>query len=262
MNGKDRRLARVSINGRYLLVPLDHGMTLGAIPGIENVPQILSLLDAGGATGFIGHKGVLKAADDPLRCGSFLHISANTKYSLTPYYKSQVGTVQEALRFGADGVSVHINLGGSSREADMIEDLGKISRECDEWQVPLLVMVYPRGKKVADPPSPEDFATVVRMVAELGADLIKTGYTGSIESFHQVVIGSPVPVLIAGGPKVHNDQELLLMIHDAMQAGASGISLGRNIFQHAHPKLITRAIHKLVIDGYSVEEALRELNHK
>ena len=108
---------------------------------------------------------------------------------------------------GADAVSMHINV-GSETEADQLEQFGKISRDCTEWGMPLLAMMYPRGKKIVDPHDPVNVAHAARIGAEIGADVVKTVYTGDPDSFRDVIRGCPVPVIIAGGPKTSTDLEL------------------------------------------------------
>jgi DhnA family fructose-bisphosphate aldolase class Ia len=120
-------------------------------------------------------------------------------------------------------------------------------------------MVYPRGPNIQNGFDPEVVAHVARVGAELGADIIKTNYTGDPDSFRQVTNGCPVPVVIAGGPKAGNDREVLEMVKGAMEGGAIGVSIGRNAFQHDNPTSITRAISAIVKENVSVEEALKFL---
>jgi DhnA family fructose-bisphosphate aldolase class Ia len=95
--------------------------------------------------------------------------------------------------------------------------------------------------------------------AELGADIVKVVYTGSVESFREVVEGCFVPVVIAGGEKMENDEDIFEMVKGAVAAGAAGVSIGRNVFQHKDPMKIVKAISNIVHNGYTVEEGLRDL---
>jgi fructose-bisphosphate aldolase/2-amino-3,7-dideoxy-D-threo-hept-6-ulosonate synthase len=119
--------------------------------------------------------------------------------------------------------------------------------------------MYPRGRKVTNPRDPQMVAHAARVGAELGADVIKTVYTGDIESFSRVVEGCPVPVVIAGGPKTNTDREFLEMIREAMDAGARGVAIGRNVFQHPSPTRMTRAITEIAHKNKTVDEALKQL---
>ena len=154
-------------------------------------------------------------------------------------------TVQEAVRLGADAVSVHVNVGAQD-ECNMLTTLGRVADECDQYGMPLLAMMYPRGPKIQNEHDATAVAHAARIGAELGADIIKTNYTGDVETFKQVVEGCPVPVIIAGGPKTETTQQVLQMVYDSMKAGAAGLSIGRNVFQHKNPTLMVKALVAIV----------------
>jgi DhnA family fructose-bisphosphate aldolase class Ia len=120
-------------------------------------------------------------------------------------------------------------------------------------------MMYPRGPAIKNSNDVAFVKHVSRIGAELGADIVKTNYTGSIESFREVVQGCPVPVVIAGGPKVNTEEDVLRMVLGSIRAGGVGVSLGRNIFQHKNPEAMAKAVGAIVHKGATVEEALREL---
>jgi class I fructose-bisphosphate aldolase len=122
--------------------------------------------------------------------------------------------------------------------------------------MPLLAMMYPRGERIKDEYDAKVIAHAARLGAELGADIVKVSYTGSVESFRRVVSGCPVPVVIAGGPKMSSDQEILEMVKGAIEAGSAGVSIGRNVFQHRDPSRMVGAISLLVHENTSVDEAL------
>ena len=228
------------------------------MPGIIDIKTTVQKVVAGGATAILLHKGLLRMLEaPPLRCGMILHLSASTNLGDTPNWKVIVGSVEEAIRLGADAVSIHINL-GSEQEAQMLENFGQISDACDKWQIPLISMVYPRGKNIKDPFDPTVVAHAARVGVELGADIIKTNYTGSYETFKNVIEGTPIPVIIAGGPKMDTDIDFLQTVSDAMRAGAIGVAAGRNVFQHENPTGMVAAIAK-VLDGGSIEAALEIL---
>jgi fructose-bisphosphate aldolase/2-amino-3,7-dideoxy-D-threo-hept-6-ulosonate synthase len=151
---------------------------------------------------------------------------------------------------------VHINV-GTDGDNEMLAQLGAVSEACARWGMPLIAMMYPRGENIKNPHDAEMIKQVARLGAELGADIVKTNYTGDIKSFREVVESCPVPVIIAGGPKMGSDKELLQMVHDAMEAGAAGTAIGRNIFQHSDVKGITEAVSRIVHKGASVAEALK-----
>lgn len=259
--GKRIRMERI-INresGNTLIVPLDHGVSMGPIDGIIDLRKTINEVAEGGANAVVVHKGIVAFGHRGYGkdVGLILHLSASTMLSPDPNDKVLVATVEEAIKLGADAVSVHINI-GSNTEAEQLIKLGKISRECRDWGIPLLAMMYPRGNGI-NQYDEKAVSLAVRVGAELGADIVKTNFTGSVESFKNVVKGSPVPVVVAGGPKMNSDEELLKMVDMAMSAGAKGVAIGRNIFQAENPRKMTEAISMIVHENLSWNEALKHL---
>src|SRR5207249_4165380 len=121
--------------------------------------------------------------------------------------KVAVTRVDEAIAYGADAVSGHVNLGGEDDDR-MIEDLGTAATDCDRLGIPLLAMMYPRGPAIRNPDDVEVVKHAARVGAELGADLVKTTYTGSTETFREVARGCPVPIVGAGGPKLDSTRSV------------------------------------------------------
>jgi len=250
MLGKKKRMKRIMKNGKAVVVPMDHGITAGPIRGIERIEEILPHLRADAV---VLHKGMAKLCDSDMAL--IIHASASTNLSGDPDAKTRVLSVEHAIRMGADAVSIHVNI-GSDTEREQIRDLAQIAEECELWGMPLLAMMYPRGEKIKDRHSPDVIKHAVRIAEELGADIVKTNYTGSIESFAEVIDSTHLPVLIAGGPRVNSDVQLLTAIYDAMHAGAGGVAIGRNIFQHPSPESISHAIHLIVHEGATPDDAL------
>ena len=239
-----------------VIIPMDHGVTVGPIKGIKSVKAIADAVASGGADAAIVHKGaaVFGHRGYGRDLGLIIHLSASTALGPDPNNKVLVATVEEALKIGADAVSIHVNVGAED-ESNMLSTLGEISRHCQDWGMPLLVMMYPRGKKIKDEYAEEYIAHAARVGAELGADIIKTNYTGDPDSFSRVVESCPIPVVIAGGPRVDSELDLLSMVEGAISSGARGVAIGRNVFQHDDPELITRRICGVVHKGLSAKEA-------
>jgi predicted phospho-2-dehydro-3-deoxyheptonate aldolase len=262
MFGKNIRMERIidRETGNAVVVPMDHGISVGPIDGIIDMKKTVNAVSEGGATAVLMQKGLIPyghrtAGHD---VGLILHLSASTNIGSTSDCKVLVSNVKEALKFGADAVSIHVNLGAES-EPQMLSDMGNVSRECAEWGVPLLAMMYARGPTIKNSYDPEAVAHCARVATELGADLIKVSYTGDVDSFRTVVKGALAPVLIAGGPKMNSDMDILNMVYDSIQAGGRGVSIGRNIFQHSKPKAMTEAISGIVLKGMTVKEAAKRL---
>lgn len=242
-----------------LCIPMDHGISNGPIEGLEDPNSVIYKCEGHGLTSVIINKGILKNLPRPPRFGVLVHFSSSTSLSMSPNRKMLTGTVKEAIRLGADGVSLHINIGGKE-EPEMLEQLGKISEQCHKWNMPLLAMMYPRGENIKNPHDPQVVAHVARIGAECGADIVKTVYTGDIDSFSKIVKSTPVPIVIAGGPKAKTDLDILQMTEDAMKAGAKGVTYGRNIFAHKNPPKMVDALSGIIFKKETAKEAAKKID--
>ncbi|MGE4292614.1 MAG: 2-amino-3,7-dideoxy-D-threo-hept-6-ulosonate synthase [Desulfovibrio sp.] len=257
--GKAIRLERIfnRDTGRTIVVPMDHGMTVGPIEGIEDMREAVSRVVEGGANAVLEHKGNVRCGHRARGrdVGLIVHLSASTCMSPRPNYKGLVASVEDAICLGADAVSVHLNL-GDDNETDMLRDVGRVATECNRWGMPMLAMVYARGPKVGNEYDPKVVAHCARVGTELGADVVKVNYTGDMETFAKVTDACCVPVVIAGGPKMNSTREFLQMVHDSLSAGGAGLSVGRNVFQHAQVVRLVQALAKVVHEDMDVDEAL------
>ncbi|HEY7110231.1 MAG TPA: 2-amino-3,7-dideoxy-D-threo-hept-6-ulosonate synthase [Nitrososphaeraceae archaeon] len=256
--GKAIRISRLLNNNRMLCIPLDHGMTNGPISGIENAHKIIYDCENSGLTCIIVNKGIIKSFPRPPNLGIIAHMSSSTSLGPAPNRKMIMGSVEEAIRLGADAVSVHINI-GSKEEPEMLQNLGMISDKSTEWNIPLIAMMYPRGENIKNPHDETVVSHVARIGAEAGADIVKTVYTGDPKTFRRVVKGCPVPIVIAGGPKASTDSEILAMCVGAMEAGAIGVTFGRNIFQHRNPRGLLNALSEIIFEGKKPKGVSKEL---
>jgi fructose-bisphosphate aldolase/2-amino-3,7-dideoxy-D-threo-hept-6-ulosonate synthase len=261
--GKQIRIERIMHreSRNIVLIPMDHGISDGPIKGLIDVADSINKVADGGADAILMQKGIVKHGHRGYGhdVGLIVHMSASTILGPDPNNKVLACTVEEVMKMGADAVSIHVNV-GSETEAEQLQQLGSVAEQCTYWGMPLLAMMYPRGKNIKDPHDPKLVAHAARIGAELGADIIKTVYTGDPDSFRDVVNGCPVPIVIAGGPKTNTDEEFLQMIKGAMEGGARGVAIGRNVFQHENPTKITKAITEIVHHNKTVEEALEKLN--
>ena len=260
--GKPIRLERIidRNTGKTVILPLDHGAGMGPIDGLIDLKTAVNAGAEGGANAVVGHLGLAlhghRSAGEDI--GLILHFSVSTELNPTDgNEKVSINNVQTALKMGADAVSIHVNF-GSETEAEQLRVFGKIATNCLEWGVPLLVMAYPRGPKIKNPNDMENVKKVARIAAELGADIIKVPYTGDAKSFKEVVDGAlGVPVVIAGGAK-GDDLDALKNVEGAIQAGAAGVAMGRNAFQHKNPKAFIQATAAVVHQGMKAEEAAKK----
>ena len=257
MIGKDIRMERIIDRNtkRTVIIPMDHGFSLGQIDGLRDMPRTIAEVSEGGANAVVLHKGMVKHGHRKYGrdIGLIVHLSGSTAMNPDPDDKVLVCTVEEAIALGADAVSIHINL-GAHNESRMLEEAGRLSRDCTRWGIPLLIMIYPRGEGI-DPYDPQRVGHCVRVAEELGADMIKTNYTGDPVSFGKIAASCSVPILVAGGAKA-GDLETLTSIHDAIKVGAAGVCVGRNAFQRDNPAEFIGSLSRVVHDRTEPEDVL------
>ena len=265
MIGKEIRLERIINRNtrKTVIIPMDHGVSSGPIKGLLDMKKIIGEVAKGGANAIVIHKGLVSSGHRGRGkdVGLIIHMSASTSLSPDPNTKMLVCTVEEAIKLGADAVSIHVNIGAED-EKTMIKDFGMVSKTCSKWGMPLLAMVYPRGPGIKNEYDVRLVKHAARLGAELGASIVKVSYTGSSKSFREVVEGCFVPVVIAGGPKMGTDRDILEMVKGSIEAGGAGVSIGRNAFQHSKPALIIRAISNVVHKNSTIKEALELLERK
>ena len=251
--GKAIRYERIfnPSTGKTVLIPLDHGILQGPIPGIENPAETIRQVISGGANGVIFNAGLASSLYPEYmnRCGSIFNL---TNAISDPNNLTIISSVEYAVRNCADGISVQVIV-GSPNELDMLRNACKVANKCARWGIPLLAMVYPTEEVLLDKGKAVELLAA-RAGAELGADIVKTSYTGDRQSFKMLVDTCPVPLVIAGGPQKDTLHEVLEMVEDAMACGAAGVALGRNVWQSKDPIKTTKAIVDIVHHGKSVKE--------
>ncbi|WP_227355515.1 2-amino-3,7-dideoxy-D-threo-hept-6-ulosonate synthase [Haladaptatus salinisoli] len=252
--GTAARLDRIGRDGRYVVVPMDHGITLGAVRGLKNIETTIDAVTRGGADAVLTQKGVApRVHPNKNGAGYVVHLNASTTIGPDSNDKRTTGTVEDAIRAGADAVSFHINV-GSNHEPEQMSELARVCSEADRFGLPVLAMSYARGPGV-DEHDAESLGHAVRLAEEVGADVVKTAYSGDAESFERVVESTRLPVIIAGGTP-ESDRTTLAAVRGAMDAGAAGVSIGRSVFQHDDPAAIARAVAGVVHDDLSADDAL------
>lgn len=246
--GRQRRLRQLYRHGtRLFVVPLDHSVSDGPIAPGDGFNHLVGQLVRNGVDAVVLHKGRLRYIDHRWFNDTALivHLSASTSRAPDPDAKYLVARVEEALRLGADAVSVHVNV-GSRNESRQLADLAEVANACDLWNVPLLAMMYPRGPNVTNPRDPELVAHAVALAAEFGADVVKTVYVGDVGAMAEVVRSCPIPIVVAGGTRMTEDGATERLVRDAINAGVAGLAMGRNIFQAPDPGAMARRVSELV----------------
>ena len=243
---KQERLKQILPTGRGVWIPIDHGASDWPVPGLSDVGSLVGALTSSrGPDAILSHRGPLSHHQydtrENWRGGWVLHLSVSTRHGGEKSdFKVLAGepsnVVVSALERGAVGVSVQVNL-GNENEGEMLEFLASVSDECHFLGVPLLGMIYPRGSNlnVLEGDETEAVAHAARIGWELGCDVVKVPWTGSIESFQQVTSSVPIPVLVSGGPKQNDFKAVVRTVRAAMAAGAGGVCMGRQIFSDSDP---------------------------
>ena len=260
-SGKQRRLARLFRHSdeRAVILSIDDGLISGPGAGLSDLPKFFSTIGSSPPDGVLLFAGVLSRHWSALgAAAAIVNVTASTKGAIhtRKFLCTDVGA---AVAAGADLVAVHVNV-TSRHEGDMLRTLSTTLREAEAFGVPVFAIMYPRREgdgyddnyqelRKADPDRYSQLvAHAARIGMELGADVIKTQYTGSPETFERVVEATrPVPVVIAGGP-LCSESEVLSAVRGAITAGARGVSFGRNVFERNDPthmlRLLQSAVHR------------------
>ena len=251
--GKQVRFNRI-VNpetGKTVMIPLDHGIILGPIKGIEDPSDTVDKIVAGGANAVIFNSGIARWIYPQYmnRCGTVFNLSniITGENDLT-----LISSVEYAVRHAADAISVQVII-GSPHERHMLDNFRIVADECSRWSLPLLAMMYPTEELLAQR-GVEAHLHAARAGAEMGADIVKTSYTGDPETYARLVDACPAPVVVAGGPKKDTLHEILQMVREAMDSGAAGVALGRNVWQSSDPTKMIEALVQIVHYGKSVTE--------
>ncbi len=256
------RLEAILPGGRGVWVPMDHCASAFPIPGLEDTNSAVDAAISGGADAIVLQKGAVSHHSKRTGWRRFVcHASVSTVHAGTRSQdKILVANASECISRGAVGISAQINLGDAA-EPDMIERLGSITSDAFQHELPVLGMVYPRGPNlVVDPgDSTSGIAHAARLAWNLGCDVVKVPWTGSVDSFRIVTSAAPIPVLISGGPIKAESTELLVMVEQSMRAGGAGVCIGRQVFGFEDPASYVRALRAIVHDESSATEAARHL---
>jgi len=254
--GKLRRLNRIfPSSDKCIIVPIDDSLISYAHEGLTSLQDKILDIQSARPNGILCYEGTALLIHD-FHVPIIINITASTIHS-SHTNKVLISCVENALRCDASAVAVHINI-SSKYESEMLRNLGVVSSECNKYGMPLMVIAYPRREGDNDDDNYEELKNVdneaythlvshcVRVAFELGADIIKTQFTGSVDSFREVVkAGVNKPVLIAGG-KFTTEESLYKMVQDAMTAGGAGVSIGRNVFNRNNSSEIIDNIKGIV----------------
>lgn len=245
-------------DGRTVIFAMDHAASFGLMNGLEKPGEVIAKVQAGGADAILTTYGIVKNFAPQIGNMSIVMRldGGNTKLAQVPGATSLVYNAYDALRYGAEAVGV-MGMPGSKFESEMLPYLAEIISQCEEWGIPVMAEMLPAGFE--DPAkwwTPENIGHACRIGAEMGVDFIKTTYSGDPESWKNIVSQIYTPIVVLGGSKSKDPADLLTGIYESIQAGAVGVAVGRNIYQHPHPDKITAAITAIVHEDATVEKAL------
>lgn len=273
--GKQIRLGRLinPANGRAALVAFDHGLHIGTIPGVENPGTMLETLADAGADGFLVAPGIARTYASIFTGrgapGLIMRLDWTNRWRGKEALGHDEGrgrliaSVEDAARLGADAVLVYMFVGYADPDAEAhhIEWVARVVRDCETLGIGCIIEPMPRGGLVGDNPYDADFVALgARIACEIGADVLKTDWTGDAESFQKVTAAAFRPIFLAGGPKTDTDRDTLAMIRGALDAGAMGMFVGRNVFQAPDPGRVMRVLRSMIHHDLDVERALELLD--
>ena len=253
---KNRLNKLIQPDGKALFLPIDHGYFQGPTtklekPG-ETIKPILQYADALMLT-----RGVLRNCVEPnIEKPIILRVSGGASVVGADLANETITTsIKEIIKLNASAVSMSVFV-GSKYEHQTLKNLAKLVDKCEEYGIPVMA-VTAVGREL-EKRTARYLGLCCRIAAELGARVVKTYYCG--EGFEKVVNGCPVPVVIAGGPKVSSQLEVFEFVYDGLQKGAIGVNLGRNIWQTQNPVASIRSIRAIIHDNYTAKEALDLFN--
>ena len=255
---KTRRLGNLlKSDGRALIVAMDHGTNAGAPKGLVNPAEAILKVKAGGADAVIVNYGIArKFAKELVGLGLILRVDVAPTMLGKGHDSTLIYGVREALQLGADAVIVNGGPGVGVEEKTL-PNIAKIVAECEEWGMPVIGEMSPGGFD-SDPEirTLENIKLGARIACELGCDMIKTIFK---PGFKDVVEACPVPVVVLGGAKTNDEIAFLASIKEALDEGASGVAIGRNVWGHPDPEKMTQALHALIHCNATLEEATKVL---
>lgn len=264
MVGRKNRMNHIfTTDNKTFILAMDHGANFNVLPALKNQGKMIRELAKAGADAFLATPGMVdKFGDDFIGKGIILRVDGGISFLGDGSKPMQiVVNPKDAMRLGVDSI-IAMSFPGSRFESEILSQLSRIIMESHEWNLPVTVESLPRGFEGGhDARTPENIIFACRQSVELGADIVKTVYTGDQESFKELTDSVYAPVVILGGSKKIPERGLLQEIKDAMESGGRGVAMGRNIWGHENPVKYASAIARLIHEDCSVEVALKEFNN-
>lgn len=242
-------------NGRSLLLAYDQGLEHGPSDFNQvncNPDFIIELASKGKFNGVVLQKGVAEKYYDG-KVPLILKVNGKANLFKGEPVSRQICSVEEAVSMGAKAVGYTIYL-GSEHEPVMLQEFGRLHEQAHDAGLPVIAWIYPRGASVKDDTSKEIVAYAARAGLEIGADAVKIKYTGSADTFRWAVKNAgKVKVYMSGGPKAPTEDDFLKQVQGAIEAGAVGLAVGRNVWQSDDPLRTAEKLRQIVIENKKVE---------
>ena len=242
-------------SGRMFCVPLDHGMQVGPLPGIEDPGYLLDRIVEAGVNAVIVNPGVLmryghRFAGGPaviLRLDQTTMWRHGTDTGYPDTHNRQIATVEDAVHLGAEAVITYLFTCNDrpEQETRAFEICGQVASDCRKWGLVHVVEAMAAKGGFAQSDNPDVVAMNCRIAGELGADIIKTDWCDA-ERFAGIAAESVAPVAVAGGPALPKLEDTIEMAKSAIQAGAKGLMFGRNVFTQSDPATAMRTIQAVI----------------
>lgn len=250
---QSRRLSRLfADDGRSLIVAFDHGASGANHAGMLDQAKTIREVIAAGADAILTTVGVALNHESLIeRIGLVLNLDGLVD---DPEY-----AVRDAIRLGAD-VGKVVCTPWSSDKPNSVAEVRRLNTVCRSWGLPLMVETIPVSFQATDQHTPDKIGRAAKIGEELGAAILKIHYTGEIASFRDVLRPLVTPVIVLGGPPRPDPRSTLADVAGAMEGGARGIAIGRNIWAHEHPGRMVAALRRIIHDGATIDEAARELD--
>jgi fructose-bisphosphate aldolase, class I len=250
-SAKRIRLDRFHYRGSRhgIIVPIDHGLTLGPVDGLKSLSQIASWIEHPGISGIIAHKGMIERLGNRgllAGLGVMVHLNGMSAIAANPDRKERLTSLEAAASLGADAVSLQVNFDGSNDDHNL-STLGQVVDEAQAFGLPVLTMLYDKVDSGDDEKRLERLRHLMRITVELGTDAIKVAPPRDIAEIPFLLegIADHTEVFFAGG-SVCSEEQLLAMTKEALAAGAAGLCVGRNVFQKSSPRETLNRLRQLL----------------
>lgn len=246
-------------DGRAVIVAFDHAGFMGPVQGLEEPGKLLDILAESGIDAVLTTRGIAQRFPGKLgKLGLILRADGGSSIA-SPVNGAikRLFSVEDAVKLGADAI-ICMGMIGYPEEPSSLQNLAEFTAQSLNWGIPVVAEMLVKPKEGGGVTA-RDIGFAMRIGVELGADVIKASFARPVEDYRTALQSCYRPVVVLGGEKVKSEQEMLESISDALEAGATGVAIGRNVWQHQNPGGVSRALVELVHGSGRIEKALKEI---